>query len=104
MNKSPSSNHKLSVIHFTNEIKYLNARLKSEENTWGLMGKWADLAGCYRPQFSNILAEKASLTIEQAYRLANSLGLNEMQKEYFLLLVELRRSGSSEYSEYLEKK
>jgi plasmid maintenance system antidote protein VapI len=104
MSKVKNPEHLTSVIQFENEIKYLKERLKFEGQTWGLVGKWADLAGCHRPQFSNILAEKASFTIEQAFQLAKGLGLSEIEREFFLLLVELRRSGLADYRNHIKQK
>ncbi len=104
MKKIKNAEKPLSVIHFNDEIKYLKERLRLENNGWGLIGKWADMSGCHRPQFSNILAEKAILTMEQAYRLAKGLGLNDVQSEYFLLLVERRRTNLLDYHEHIEKK
>lgn len=93
-----------SIIQFNNEIKYLKERIKYEGNSWGLLGRWADIAGCHRPQFSNILAEKASLTMDQAFNLASALNFSEIEKEYFLLLVELRRTALSDYKKHLNQK
>jgi uncharacterized protein (TIGR02147 family) len=48
--------------------------------------------------------DQRDLTLEQALTLGQFLGLNDSELEYFILLVELNRAGSSVLKKYFERK
>lgn len=64
----------------------------------------AKAAGVQRPYMSNVLADRAYLNGEQAFRLCKFLGFNQKEQDYFLTLVELEKASAAEYKNFLKKK
>ena len=52
---------------------------------------------------SQVFKGEKDLTVEQGFKLCHFFGFNELETEYFLLLVQIARAGSFEYREKLEK-
>ena len=73
-----------------------------EEGAWGEVSRWAKSAGCQRSYLSRVLHEHVQLTPDQAYGLAQGLGLVGDEREYFLLLVDHARAGSKALVGHLE--
>lgn len=91
----------LSVFSFTNYKKYLSARLK---NSWGLITKLAEAAGCQRAYLSRVLNSHVQLTPDHAYNICIFFELNPSETDYFVALVECERAGTKTYREFMEKK
>ena len=53
---------------------------------------------------SQVLRGDKDLTAEHAYHLSSFLGLQPMESEYFLLLVQHERAGTNEFKTYYKKK
>lgn len=92
------------VFAFKDYKAYIKAQIASHETSWGLLTRLAKAAGCQRPYLSRVLAGEAHLTAAQVFGLANFWNLPEEEREYFLGLLELEKSGSAAYREYWKKK
>ncbi len=92
---------KLSVFAFTDYKKFLNSRLK---DSWGLITKIAEAAGCQRAYLSRVLNDSVHLTPDHAYGIAGFFELSPTESEFFMALVEHARAGSKKYREHMERK
>jgi hypothetical protein len=89
------------VFDFADYKEFLKYHLSS---SWGEVSKLAKSAGCQRSYLSRVLNEHVHLTPDHGYGVCAHFKLSIMETEYFMLLLELARSGSKEYRIHLEKK
>lgn len=69
-------------------------------------GQYTKIAGelsVHTTLISQIFNGAKDLTIEQAFKITEHLGLSELEQEYFLSLVEQKRAGTFELKKYYEK-
>lgn len=104
--KSNSENlslEKLSVFSFSNYKKFLQSRLKE---SWGLVTKAAESAGCQRAYLSRVLSENECIHItpDHAYGIAKYFEMSPSETEYFMALVEYARASSESYRDFMERK
>ncbi len=64
----------------------------------------AKAAGCSPSWMTKVLAREVHLSQDQAYGIALTLGMNENETEYFLLLVDLGRASSQALRKRLQVK
>lgn len=67
------------------------------------MSKLAAFMGVHTTLVSQIINEYKSLTIDQAVLVAEYFGLNELEAEYFILLVQYEKSGNISAKSFFEK-
>lgn len=70
----------------------------------GELKTMAEKIGVPSPVFSQILSGSRELSEDHAYILANYMELTDLEKEYFLCLVQIGRASHSEYKDHLNKK
>lgn len=70
----------------------------------GYQKKLSDAAGCKSSYLSKVINSYYNLTPEHALNLCHFWGFNDLEIEYFLLLVNLGRSGTSKMESHLKKK
>lgn len=70
----------------------------------GQVNKIANHLGVNPTLISQVLSERRDLSLEQAEQLTDYMGLSAIEKDYFLLLVEHARSGTSTLKKYFEGK
>ena len=70
----------------------------------GFAGNLAKEIGVSPVIVSQVLNGLRSFSLEQAYATAEVLGLNELDKEYFLTLVNLDRAGTQALSKHFESR
>ncbi len=58
--------------------------------------------GCQAAYFSQVLKGRASLTEEHGIKLCVYLGFNEVETDYFMVILRLGRSGHQVLTQYLE--
>ncbi len=91
----------IKCFEFTNYKQFLEVRIKSDSATVkGLRQKISKFIGCQSSYFSQVVNGKAHFTLEQAYRLAHFLNLDDVETKYFMLMVEYKRSGTRDLSDY----
>jgi hypothetical protein len=71
-----------SLFEFNSYIKYL-AKIIKTDKTRGIIGTWAEAAGCQRSYLSNVLAGRATLNLDQGFRLAEHLRLSNRGTRVF---------------------
>jgi uncharacterized protein (TIGR02147 family) len=95
----------LAVFEFTNYREYLASWIVSRgDHSYGLKGRIAEVLGISSSLLSQILKGDKSLTPDQSSDLCDYLGLNELESDYFHLLVEKDRAGNPRYKEKIERK
>lgn len=69
----------------------------------GFRSKLADFIGCQSGYISHVLNGDAQLSLEQGYKAAQFLSLNEKERKYFLLMIEVARAGTKELREHFRE-
>jgi uncharacterized protein (TIGR02147 family) len=69
----------------------------------GFRSKLANAAGCQSAYVSHVLNGAAHFSLEQGIALAVFLELSELERKFFLTLIELARAGSEELRAYFRK-
>lgn len=91
----------LNVFQYSRYFKYLKDLSQKESYTVTDLAKAAEVQ---RPYMSNVLADRAYLNSEQAFRICRFLGFSSKEQDYFLALVELEKASAGEYKSFLKKK
>lgn len=73
------------------------------KNGFGESTKLALAIGVNNTLISQILNGDKCFTLEQALSCAEHLNLNEIESEYFILLIQLERAGTKQYRQFIEK-
>lgn len=92
----------MNIFKFVSYYKYLRSIIDSSSDMITI-AKIAEIAGVQRSYLSNVLANRANLSRDQAFLVSQFLQHNELEQKYFLELVELERAGSSTYKNHLKK-
>lgn len=82
---------------------YLRHRFSGKENR-GSLTRIAAAAGCQRSYLSRVLTSEIQITPDQAFRMTEHWRLTQLERDYFLTLVELERSGDAKYRQLLESR
>lgn len=98
----------MKIYEFSDYKTYVNQRIdEMPRHGRGQFKKFAELFSVNSVVVSQIFKGNRELSLEQANTLSNYFGLNELEKEYFFLLVHKARTSSHElvkyYNEKLEK-
>lgn len=95
----------LTIFEFDNYKTYVAERIRSMPG--GGHGEYKRIAHHLRVHttlISHVFRGTADLTFEQAAELTSYLGLNELEQEYFLTLVQRARAGSAALSRILDRR
>lgn len=85
----------MNIFEFKNYKEYVDFWVKSKpKDGHGQYKKIADALGMSTVMISQIFSSDRHVSVEHAYELAEYLGLNDLEKEYFLALVQFERAGS----------
>lgn len=94
----------LSIYDFINYREYLTGWISARPGQGrGLKGQIAQSLGVSSSLVSLVLSGAKTFTLEQASDLADFIGLNDSESEFFLLLVGLDRAGNTRLKTKLEK-
>lgn len=84
---------------------YLEDHIKAQpKRGHGMKLKIAEELRVHPTLVTQVLKGRKSFSSEQAFKIAKFIGLNDLEKDYFLTLLELDRAGTSELRKFLEKK
>lgn len=84
------------IYQFENYRLFLHAWIKSQPKKGrGQLTRLAEKANIHKTTMSQILAGQKDLSLEQACRICEHIGLTSVETEYFLLLVNYERAGSA---------
>ena len=90
------------VFEFENYKNFVNAWLSAQpKKGHGLRRKMAEAIHTQTGYITQVLSGSAHFSAEQGLRLANFFGLPPEEREFFLLLLQLDRAGTSDYREFI---
>lgn len=85
--------------------KFLNQYIKAQtKGGHGLKLKFAEALRVHPTLITHILKGQKSFTMEQAFSLAQFLKFNDLEKDYFLTLIEYDRAGTAYLKKFIESK
>ncbi|MGZ3693998.1 MAG: TIGR02147 family protein [Bdellovibrionota bacterium] len=94
-----------SLFFFDDYRAFLKEKIKSlPKEGHGVVGKLAVHMGVHPSLVSQILKGDKQLTQDQAFALTDFFALSALESEYFLLLVNLDRAGTSRLRAFLQTK
>ncbi len=95
----------MTIFEFTDERLFLREYIDNlPKNGRGEISKIAKHLGVHSSFISQILAGTKDFNIEQAQELANYLGLNSLETDYFILMVQISRAGTNNLKTYFRTK
>jgi uncharacterized protein (TIGR02147 family) len=95
------------IYSFTDYRAFLRqtiAAAAESERSWGGITRWATSAGFQRSHGSRVLSGDKDLSAEQALATAEFLKLNEIETDYFLLMVDFAKAGTKPLKDRLQRK
>lgn len=94
----------MTVFEYDNYKVYVNDWVKALPNQgYGTYSKIADALGTNSVVMSQVFRADRDLNLEQAVNLTQFLGLATLEADYFVLLVQLARSGSLELRNMIQR-
>lgn len=81
---------------------YLEFRLSTKEYGRGGKSALAQHLSCQSSFVSQVLKEKSSFNLEQGFKINSFLKHNKLEADYFLVLIQLDRAGTTELKKYFE--
>jgi uncharacterized protein (TIGR02147 family) len=95
----------ISVYEYQNYRTFLAKRFgEMPKRGYGQAKKLADYLGVHTTLVSQVFKELKSFTPEQACNVAEFLGLNDLETEYFVLLVQADRAGNEALRKVVQKR
>ncbi len=91
-----------SVFNHKSYRRYISDKL--DNSTRGIRSELAKTIGCHLAYISQVLKGNAHFTLEQAAGVCRFFGLDTAETDFFILLVSLERSGTSDLKNYYQKK
>jgi uncharacterized protein (TIGR02147 family) len=91
----------IEIYNFDDYREYLKARVDSENSKWGLWAKLAAAASCQPTYLSQVIKGKAHLTSDHVMGIAQFWELSESETDFFLLLLEVAKAGTSKLKDFL---
>lgn len=93
------------IFKYIDYRKYLDEWIKSQPaHGRGMISALASSAKCQPAYFSRLLIGKAQLSLEQAFAIQKLLKHSQDEVNYFILLVEHDRAGSTELKSHFKEK
>lgn len=95
----------LSIFNFESYSEFIIQYVHSlPKNGWGFATKMAEACGIQQALFSQILSKEKDFTPEQALKFSVYIELNEIEREYFLEMVFVRRASTSDLKSFHRKR
>jgi uncharacterized protein (TIGR02147 family) len=105
MKKQSEARAKPNIFEFQDYKAYLNAWIASRpRGSRGVKSRIAENAHCHLAYISQVLTGMSHFSLEQADALQGLLEHGEEEANYFLLLVEFARAGTSSLSKHFERR
>jgi len=92
----------MSIFNYLDYRSYIRDLAKQRGR--GARAEWAEAMGVQKGYLTQVLKDRAHISLEQADRLAAYLGLNDGEKDYLLLLLQKERSGTPSLESHFQKK
>lgn len=94
-----------SIFDFEDTKEYLRAYLQAlPRQGWGEVQRWADHLGVQGSFVSQVLSGKKTLNVDQGIRLADLLGLQNIEIDYFVTMIEQEKAGHHHAKKYFAEK
>jgi uncharacterized protein (TIGR02147 family) len=95
----------MSIFDSENYRLFLEARMKNlPKGGRGFKTSLADHLGINSTLISQIFSGDKDFTIEQAKKITDFLGLQSLESDYFILLVQIERAGTQDLKKYFIEK
>ena len=93
------------IYNFMNYKDFINSCIKScPNNGRGQLLKMAKFLTVHSTLISQVLRGHKDFTLEQTFKLTEYFGLNEIEKEYFITLVQYEKAGTHDLKNYFKEK
>lgn len=93
------------IIYDYNQFReYIELKLRSPNFGRGAKAKLAEHLGCQPSFVSQVLKDKSTFSLEQAFKVNDFLKHNPLEEEYFMVLVEWDRAGTMDLKKYFQTK
>lgn len=92
-----------SIFEHDDYKKYLNSWLEHLPKRHGELSKIATFLGVKNSLLSQIFGGSKHISLEQGLKLTNYLGLSDLEREYFILMLEENRAGTKALEDYFQK-
>src|SRR6516225_4157730 len=89
------------IFEFKSYKEFLKAYCKSER---GALSRLAEAADCQKSYLSICMTGKGQLSLDQAYGIAEHLGLSDAEVDYFFLLIDKDKASTPKLKKKLETK
>lgn len=95
----------MTIFEFTDYQRFLRKYIEGlPKKGWGFPQKLSEHLGIHPSQISQVLSGQRDFSIEQAIAVAEFISLSGLETDYFLNLVNLNRSGTTQAKDYYRKK
>jgi uncharacterized protein (TIGR02147 family) len=94
----------LAIFEYDDYKAFLRSLIKANSLHRGYKAFLAKSAKCERSYFSQVINSKPQLTPDHAFNLSQALEMTDLEREYWLLLVEYGRSADLQYKRFLKQK
>lgn len=85
----------MSIFNFTDYKQFLRTEFKNRPHKGrGELRKLSEKLGVHQTLVSQIFSGLKDFTVEQAWDIANYIGLSKIETKYFVCLVQIERAGS----------
>ncbi len=92
------------IYDFCDYREYIELKLRRPEYGRGAKAQLAEHLGCQPSFVSQVLKDKSTFSLEQAFKLNRFFKHNALEQEYFMVLVEWDRAGTLELKKYFQSK
>jgi plasmid maintenance system antidote protein VapI len=93
-----------SVFDYSDYVELLKSKAGPEGTRRGVRLAMAKALECHSSYLTKVLNSTANLSLEQALKLTEYFGMTAEEAEYFLLLVEKARAGTSALKKHFDFK
>lgn len=94
----------LNLFEYTSYKVYLRDLIGAHKGQRGYQSGLARAAGCQPSYLSQVLGGKVDLLPEHGVGIAEHINLNELEADYFFLLLQLGRAKSKMLNDFIEKR
>lgn len=94
----------MQLFEFKNYRLFLKQQFSPTGTGRGQRGILAEFLNCQASFLTQVMTEKSHLSLEHAIRTCEFLKFDEIESDYFMLLVQKSKSGSQKLEEHFEKK
>ena len=94
----------ISIFEFKDYQEYLRVALPTKGELRGVRSKLASQIGCRVSHITQGIQGESLFSLEIAEKIAGFLALTDKEKDYFINLVSLARSGTSNLRSYYQEK